>query len=64
MDTPEGSGILQKVYLTELGFIMGKVFFPKTGIFINYKLAELENNNTFNINKSINVKRNQLNIIK
>ena len=54
VDTPDGAGVLEKIYLTELGFVMGKVFFPKRGIWINYPLGNLDKLLEFNsIKKSI-----------
>jgi hypothetical protein len=55
VDTPDGAGVLEKIYLTELGFVMGKVFFPKRGIWINYQLGNLDKLLEFkSIKKSIN----------
>lgn len=41
VDTPHGMGILQMVYETELGIVMGKVFYPNEKIFINYQMSDL-----------------------
>ena len=55
VDTPDGAGVLEKIYLTELGFVMGKVFFPKRGVWINYQLGNLDKLLEFkSIKKSIN----------
>jgi len=56
VDTPNGAGVLEKVYLTELGLVMGKVFFPSNGVWVNYQLSNLENLLEFksNIKKTIN----------
>jgi hypothetical protein len=56
VDTPDGAGVLEKVYLTELGLVMGKVFFPSKGVWVNYQLTNLENLLEFksNIKKTIN----------
>jgi len=43
VDTPDGAGILSKIYISDLGLIMGKVFFPKKKVSINYQLTKLEN---------------------
>jgi hypothetical protein len=45
VDTPGGPGILEKVYLTELGLVMAKVFFPKKEHWINYPLTDITNKN-------------------
>lgn len=41
VETTHGVGILRMVYETELGIVMGKVFFPDEEIFINYRLSDL-----------------------
>lgn len=41
VNTPHGVGILKMVYETELGIIMGKVFYPNEKIFINYQMSDL-----------------------
>ena len=43
VDTPDGAGVLEMIYLTELGLVMGKVFFPKKGVWINYHLSDVDN---------------------
>ena len=48
VDTPRGSGVLEKVYLTELGLVMGKVFFSKEGIYINYQMSDIKNHMNLN----------------
>ena len=50
VDTPGGTGILQNVYITELGLVMAKVFFPKREVWINYRLSEVNNSNNLKIN--------------
>jgi hypothetical protein len=45
VETPGGPGILEKVYLTELGLIMAKVFFPNKEHWINYQLKDIQNKN-------------------
>jgi hypothetical protein len=42
VDTPHGTGTLQMVYETELGIVMGKVFFPIEKIFINYRMSDID----------------------
>jgi hypothetical protein len=41
VETPEGTGILQNIYVTELGYVMGKVYFPSKGLWINYTLSNI-----------------------
>ena len=43
MDTPNGKATLSDVYVTELGYIMAKLYFPKRGVWINYKIGEIKN---------------------
>jgi hypothetical protein len=67
VDTPDGSGVLEKIYLTELGLVMGKVFFPRRNVWINYTLSSIDN--LFEIKSSIkksigNVKINRRRKIK
>ncbi len=33
---------LSKIYVTELGYIMAKIYYPKKKIFINYKIGNIE----------------------
>lgn len=56
VDTPDGAGVLEMIYLTELGLVMGKVFFPKKGVWINYHLSDVDNllESKSNIKKTIN----------
>ena len=59
VETAHGTGVLQRVYLTELGLLMGKVFFPNEGIFINYLLSDIDKNHNLKFNPSSLVKRRQ-----
>jgi hypothetical protein len=43
VDTPDGAGVLEKIYLTELGHVMGKVYFPSKKVWVNYQLASIDN---------------------
>jgi hypothetical protein len=43
VDTPDGKATLKEIYLTELGYIMAKVYYPKRGVFINHKIGSLKN---------------------
>ena len=33
---------LSKIYVTELGYIMAKIYYPKKRISINYKIGNIE----------------------
>ena len=39
MDTPDGKATLREIYVTELGYIMAKIYYPLKGVFINYKIG-------------------------
>lgn len=41
VDTPDGKATLQEIYVTELGYIMAKLFYKKRNIYINHKIGEL-----------------------
>jgi hypothetical protein len=43
VDTPDGKATLSEIYVTELGFIMAKIYYPKTKSWINHKIGELDN---------------------
>ncbi len=39
METPDGKATLREIYVTELGYIMAKIYYPLKGVFINYKIG-------------------------
>lgn len=39
--TQNGEGILEQLYLTELGYVMAKIYFPERGIWINYNIQNI-----------------------
>lgn len=41
VDTPNGKATLVKVYLTELGILMAKIYFPKEKVWVNYRTSEV-----------------------
>lgn len=43
VDTPSGKATLSEIYVTELGFIMAKIYYPKTKAWINHKIGDLDN---------------------
>jgi hypothetical protein len=43
VDTPDSKATLKEIYVTELGYIMTKVYYPKRGVFINHKIGSLKN---------------------
>lgn len=42
VDTPKGKATLVDVYVTELGYLMAKIYYQKDKKWINYKIANLE----------------------
>jgi hypothetical protein len=56
INTPDGIGELENVYVSELGFLMVKIYF-KNGTFITYNLGKYDENDNIFTNKIIeNVK--------
>jgi hypothetical protein len=43
VDTPDGVGLLEQIYITELGYVMARIFYSKKGIWINKKISSLDN---------------------
>ena len=41
--TPDGVGILEQIYITELGHVMARIYYRKKGVWINIKISSLEN---------------------
>ena len=47
INTPDGLGILgyrgaQITYVTELGYLMLKVWYPSNSIFVNYRISDIK----------------------
>ena len=42
METPDGVGVLEKIYVTDLGLVMGKIFYPNRKVWVNYQLSNLD----------------------
>jgi hypothetical protein len=56
INTPDGIGELENVYVSELGFLMVKIYF-KNGSFITYNLGKYDENDNIFTNKILeNVK--------
>lgn len=49
--TEYGDGILEQIYTTELGYVMGRVYYPQKGVWINYILS-----NVWDLTKKSNIK--------
>ena len=43
VDTPKGKATLVNVYVTELGYLMAKVYHTKEQLWMNYKIGEISN---------------------
>jgi len=41
VETPSGVGTLDRIYVTELGHLMAKIYFPSKKCWVNYKLCDL-----------------------
>lgn len=41
VDTPDGKALLKEIYVTELGYIMAKLFYRHKKIFVNYKIGDI-----------------------
>ena len=42
LDTPDGVAKLEKIYFTELGHIMAKVYYPKTKQWVRYNIGDIQ----------------------
>jgi hypothetical protein len=42
VDTPDGVGLLEQIYVTELGHVMARIYYRKKGIWINKKITSLD----------------------
>jgi hypothetical protein len=43
VDTPDGKATLKEIYVTELGYIMAKMYYPKKKVFINHRIGSIKN---------------------
>lgn len=41
VDTPRGKATLEKVYVTELGHLMAKIYYPKEKAWVNYRIGNI-----------------------
>lgn len=42
VDTPDGTATIQEIYVTELGYIMVKLFYKKSSFYKNYRIGNIE----------------------
>ncbi len=42
VETPEGKATIQELYVTELGYLMVKLFYKKSNNYRNYKIGSIE----------------------
>ena len=43
VDTPDGKATLKEIYVTELGYIMAKMYYPQKRVFINHRIGSIKN---------------------
>lgn len=43
IDTPKGKGFLESITVSELGYVMVKVFYPTDKTYTTYNINKLEN---------------------
>jgi hypothetical protein len=43
IDTPKGKGLLEDISVSDLGFVMVKVFYPVDKTYTTYNINKLEN---------------------
>lgn len=43
VDTPEGKATLEKIYISELGYVMAKVYYPEKKSWMRYRLDDIDN---------------------
>lgn len=41
VETPAGPGKIEEFYVTELGYLMAKIYFPERKCWVNYKVGDL-----------------------
>lgn len=41
VETPDGKATLNSIYVTELGYIMAKIFYSKKRVFKNFKIGDI-----------------------
>ena len=39
IETPRGRGILEKIWISDLNYIMAKLYFPDKKVWVNYNLG-------------------------
>ncbi len=42
VDTPDGKATLKEIYVTELGYIMAKLYYPNKRVFMNHRIGLLQ----------------------
>lgn len=42
VDTPEGKATIKEFYITELGYLMVKLFYKKSSTYKNHKIGEIQ----------------------
>ena len=60
IETPEGSGTIEQIYLTELGYVMMRVYLKKKKAWQNIKIGDIKsmlNGTSYKVGKNFIIKR-------
>ena len=60
IETPEGSGTIEQIYLTELGYVMMRVYLKKKKAWQNIKIGDIKsmlNDTSYKVGKNFSIKR-------
>ncbi len=60
IETPEGSGTIEQIYLTELGYVMMRVYLKKKRAWQNIKIGDIKymlNGTSYKLGKNFSIKR-------
>ena len=51
INTPKGEGLIDNIYITELGHLMVRVYYPETKCWINYPMGQYTNHIKLDLDK-------------
>jgi len=60
IETPDGNGTIEQLYLTELGFVMMRVYLKKKKVWQNIKIGDINsllNGTSYKVGKNFSIKR-------
>ena len=60
IETPDGNGTIEQIYLTELGYVMMRVYLKKKGTWQNIKIGDIKsmlNGTSYKLGKNFSIKR-------